>query len=560
LICAASIAVAGVLSGFGADKQPSRQPVYIYLFSRFSDFYNIEMTEGRMRDTVALVESYRRDYPQSGASVTMLFSGAMSKALAERNTETGIKDYLVAAGGRGLVEFGYDGADEPTYSFRPYPDLSKAKSPEERWRARGDAGERFLTESRDPVTGVVQAGKSGGLRAMQEVFGEAVCIRGLTPEFGGDSEHIHHLRRHNTKAIVWGLPDPDPSYNIHGYRGSVEQFGKAMSPIPTSSPEVNWIDNVLRLSETSDAGVRVVSAREGPDVLKKLVDRLDRSHVRFVHVEVGDVRMYLSQFYEKGELYPPIKVAYNHPNQPKLPPEAIADDQQHRESTALQDALMKWLAKDYFPANPGSRFVSSSEVAKMAPSNTGRNISIEQLETAVKEMLDAWGTLTYLPDYLAVGDEYLSMADTFEVLCNVLAEQHRSGKQPQSVRIHNVYGPLQTPSEHGPALGEVSSAAVARVCAQMAGQLNDETWKEVPGNVVPIWIEVDGLKLTAGQFLRLMAESLIAPSPDTRIKVKMTYYFSGQGLAYPKTRLPIDQGGTWTFKPAPLHLAALSEK
>ena len=45
---------------------------------------------------------------------------------------------------------------------------------------------------------------------MQEVFGPAVCITGLTEEVGVDSEIVHALRRHNRTALLWGIPDPDP--------------------------------------------------------------------------------------------------------------------------------------------------------------------------------------------------------------------------------------------------------------------------------------------------------------------------------------------------------------
>src|SRR5262249_35293405 len=151
-------------------------------------------------------------------------SGALSQALAARNSTTHIKDYLLDAVRRGVIEIGYDGTDEPTYSFRPYADLSKTKTAEERWQLRAATMEKFLTESRDPKSGMVEKGKSGGLKAMQEVFGEAVCITGLNEEFGGDSEYLHQVRRYNTKAIMWGLPDPDPARNIHGYRGSVREF------------------------------------------------------------------------------------------------------------------------------------------------------------------------------------------------------------------------------------------------------------------------------------------------------------------------------------------------
>ncbi len=64
--------------------------------------------------------------------------------------------------------------------------------------------------------------------------------------------------------------------------------------------------------------------------------------------------------------------------------------------------------------------------------------------------------------------------------------------------------------------------------------------------------------LTAGQFLRLMVEALVAPSLDTQLKVKMTFVFFSAGLGYPKMRLPTDMGGNWTLKPAPLNLEGRS--
>jgi len=156
---------------------------------------------------------------------------------------------------------------------------------------------------------------------------------------------------------------------------------------------------------------------------------------------------------------------------------------------------------------------------------------------------------------MTVGNQYLSLADTFQVLCDVLAEQHRTGKRPQIVYIHSVYGPLQMPADHGPALGAVTGASVARTASDLARVLNDDKWKPVPTNVIPMWVDVESLHLTAGQFLRLMLESLVVPSPSVQIRVKMTNNFSGSGLGYPKQRLQIDQGGTWTFKPAPLNIA-----
>ena len=533
------------------------QPFFVFLFGRYSDFINIELTEGRIRDTISTVEKHRKEYPQAQASVTMLFSGALSQALAERNAKTGIKDLVLDASRRGLVDIGYDGTDEPTYSSRPLPQIAGAKTPEERWLARANAAERIVNESRDHKTGAVQKGKSGGLKAMQEVFGKAMCIRGLTDELGADSEYVHHVRTLNSNAVMWGLPET-PVTTVHGYKPSVRGHGRYMSPVPNTSPEMSRIDGFLRLAELSDDLV-LLPAQSGVAELKKQAEKADRKRVHILEVEIRDQRIYLSDFYNKGELYPPLKVAYNFPNQAGLPQEGFADRTAKTEALERQEGLLKYFAGGFVPANPGSRFVSSSDLLKMSPDNVGETISVAELQQAVATTLKAWGTDTYSPDYLTLNpNRYLSLAETFQVLCDVLAEQSRTGKRPQTVRIIPVYGPITMPDVHGPALGTVTGSQVAILAAKLANSLHDTAWKPVPANMLPAWVDIDDLHLTVAQFLRLMSEALVAPSLDTKLNVKMTFTYSSADLGYPKMRLPIDMGGNWTFKPAPLNLPGAS--
>jgi hypothetical protein len=117
-----------------------------------------------------------------------------------------------------------------------------------------------------------------------------------------------------------------------------------------------------------------------------------------------------------------------------------------------------------------------------------------------------------------------------------------------------VFGPLETPDDHGPALGELTASSVNRMCATVAERLNARLWKPMPTNMIPAWLEVDGIRVNAAQFLKLMFESLVAPSAKGAIKVRMTNMLSPAGLIYPKMRMSIDQGGTWTFRPAALSL------
>lgn len=535
--------------------QAARQPVFIYLYARMGDHVNIELTEDRIRRILPMLERYRKAHPDAHVSATILFSGAVSQALAERNARTGIKDVVLDYARRGVIELGYDGTDEPTYQRRPVPVFAGAKSPADRWLARGEAAEKFLTEGRDPLTGVPQPGATGGLKKMQEVFGEAACITGVTEDLGGDSEVVQHLGRYNNKAIMFGIPDPNPARSIPGYRGSAAEFGKEMSPIPDSSPELYWQDNVLRSSETSDSAIRVVYGYEGLDALKTVLSKVERSKVRIVHVELANERIYLQAPYAVSALSSPMKLAYDHPDQAKLPADALRSVDDMDAAYAKEDAIIKWLVDDFAPANPGARFVSSTDLQNMTPPGTGYSLSLDGLRAALPDLLRIWEDNTIPPNYLLAEGRYLSLADMFQVMTDALAQLNRAGKLPQSVRVTKVFGPVEMPDDHGPTTGETTVASVARVCAGLTDRLHDYTWSPIPKNAIPSRVTIDGMNLTAAQFLRLMTEALATPSLETRLKVRMTYMFTTSAYAHPKTRLESDQGGTWTFKPAPLNIA-----
>jgi hypothetical protein len=167
-------------------------------------------------------------------------------------------------------------------------------------------------------------------------------------------------------------------------------------------------------------------------------------------------------------------------------------------------------------------------------------------------MLRLWGSGTYPPSFAEVDGRYLSLADLFQVMTSALSEMHQTGKRPQSVRLAKVYGPLEITGGHGPNVGTVTAASVAKACATLADRLNDPAWKPLPNNIIPAGMTVEGIQMNAAQFLRLMAEALVAPSPETKLNVKMTYMYSEMSMVYPRSRPPVDQGATWTFKPAPM--------
>lgn len=146
-----------LLAGSVLAAAPGHQPVFIYLHAKVSDHVNLAMTEDRLRHILPEVERFRQSHPEFRVSATILFSGAASKALQERNSQTHIVDFVKDYIRRGVIEPGYDGTDEPTYDVRPTLHLSLQQSPEERWKNRQAVADEFLDQSRDPLTGAPAA-------------------------------------------------------------------------------------------------------------------------------------------------------------------------------------------------------------------------------------------------------------------------------------------------------------------------------------------------------------------------------------------------------------------
>lgn len=595
------LGVGGVTVGLLAAPDAPKEPVFIYLQTGITDHVNVDLSEDRLRRLLPVLERYREEHPEARVSATVFFSGAASDALAQRNSQTHIVDFVKGYIQRGVIEAGYDGADEPTYRTRTMLDFSNAKSVDDRWMVRATAARKMLTEARDPLRGDPVAGKSGGLKRMQEVFGDAAYIAGLAPlvdfgptgtaitpmkgdvsstakatsipapkipvptivpDIGGDSEIVREVRRYNAKAVMVGLPEDNPA-QIAGFGGGEEGFARIVSPAPETSPEVYWQDNVLRLSEvsnTNEAAAEAAGDFHGltAEEIKSDLSELKRSHVQVVRVDLADERYYLQHAFTKDDEYS-LKYAYDHPDNPKLPAEARLSVAEVDAAYAKEEGALKWLAEEFFPANPGSRFVSNADLQKMAAPSAGYSVSVDKLRTAISEMLVKWGNDTYPPLFLHADDHYLSLADTFQVMADALATLDRTGKLPESVRVVPVYAPLYTLTGHGPNVGEVTAASVAHVCSGLVDRLHDTSEGPVPKNSIPISVSVDDIKMNAAQFLRLMAAALVAESPNTKLRVKMTYMIPGQGTLIPKTRTMGEMGASWTVKPAQLQIGEMSQ-
>jgi hypothetical protein len=539
-----------------ADVPQQKAPVLILAYSRFEDYSQMFPASDRVRRLLQHLEELRKAYPQQPFKPVFQFSGAMSNALHSLGEATQINQALRDGAAKGLFEFGYAGELEPTPRNRPFPD-PLAKTPQERWLARNEAAQRFLTEYKDAVTGDPVPNLAGGLATEQKIFGNPTLVSGWSLKLGSDTPYIHQMKQLNVDGVLWGLPDPDPARGIHGYRGSVEGFASAMSPDPGTSPELYWEDNYLRSSDTSTADLRVFSTTEDLAKLKDAFNKLDRSKIRIVHLEYGSYLRYLRVNSEGKPSFHPLFWVWDHPQEPNMPNgiPAMVEVRDIEAKYQAEKATLKWLMENFLPANPGSRFVSATELKRMAETPLGAEIPQAALAAAADDLLAGYErSANFLPPFARSGDTFFSLADMFSLLVQSLSKEIQDGTPPARIRLTELYGPILMEQGSGPVNGEVSIAGIRHAAAELAPKLADTEWRALPSNMVPEGVTVDGVKLNSAQFLGLMAQAFRSKSPAERLRVGPRYMFSAAGLLYPRHVLSEDQGNVWTFRPARLHL------
>ena len=551
------MALSGLLLAAPPSSSAAQEPVYIVLYSRFYDHSHPFPTEERLHRLLPLLEQLRKQYPQSGISALFQFSGTVSEVLQEGNGGLHLVDQVKDFAQRGLVEVGYTGEDEPSYLYRPKPKVLEANTPEERWAAKAEAEERFLTDFKNPVTGLPVPGLTGGLKRTEEVFGPVAYASGVVYNvLSGDSAMTHVFRKMNPSAILVGVPKADPTYGSEGFAFSAANFSHYMSPDAFESPELFWEDNVLRLSDSSLADNKPHTTDEPLDALKPVFQKLDRSRPRVIKLEIASYKRYLNKRADGSILYDPLQWMYYHPDEPKMPvnmkplvPQGDVDAGYRNE-----EAVLKWLLEEFLPANPGSRFVSVHELAGMVEPHPSE-VSASDLKLLASDLESRFVELPMTaPDFGKAGNTYFTLSESFHLLAQALAKAQTSGSLPKSVPFGTVSGPLLVPDDMGATTGSVLVGDVMKKAEELAPRLAKTGWTQVPEDAVPYAVTIGTLKLNASQMLRLMAQAYLDPTPSRILKVNAVTLSNRSGFMFPHNAAMPDQTNEWAFKPAPLRL------
>jgi hypothetical protein len=545
------VLVSVLAAGGGAAVAEGPSPVYVVLQATIDDEINPEAM-ARLPRLLAMMRGLEERGAAFRPTCLLQFNGVTANTLASENAATGHLDRVRDLVRRGLLEIGYDGSDEPTFVTRPRPNFRDATTAEDRWLARLQALRWFLTEWKDPLSGEPDPARAGGMRKVIDVFGPVSFARGVTFEPWSSAETVHAMAAMGARPVLGGFLEPSayPARNFSGYRGGVPMLSASLAPDARSAPEVFWLDTTLHLSDYGVLGGRVFNALEGPEALEKLLAALDRSRPHVVQVRLGHPGVFAKPGFGTRNYQTPLEHAYDNPKAPNVPPAALHSHQDRAAVEAREQAVLDWLVDRFLPANPGSRFVSVGALAREAEVAALAPVLPQELREAAAALRDR--TVAghgELPAFVTAGQRYFSLADLFGLLVSALARPDHHTDGP-ALPVVPLLGPVELVEPQPGRDVRVAREAVVHACTSLREAYAPGEWTPVPRYAVPSRVAVDDVTLTAGQFLLVMADAVIAGPGQGTLDVRWTTSSSGLLLALPPTRPRSDGGSAWTVKPA----------
>jgi len=175
---------------------------------------------------------------------------------------------------------------------------------------------------------------------------------------------------------------------------------------------------------------------------------------------------------------------------------------------------IRYIAEEFIPDNPGSRFVSTKDLIEMMMPEHGKILSMETLNRAVDVLLENWEGRP--PNHVKLPDEALSLTDMFQALTGALNSYNSRSRLPESVLTTELYGPIgqkemlsRTTEPRQP----FSDRGILMTASQIHRDMREYPrveYSPVPLNRVPYLISAGNRGfINAAEFLLLMAKEFM---------------------------------------------------
>lgn len=390
-----------------------------------------------------------------------------------------------------LVTLGHHGANRPPH---PMP-IERVKG--QNWEEDVQAILDYESCALDPVTGQLDCSRPGGLKNMIEnVFKQPIFSTGRFFQ----ASILYATKQFGVKMAV-GLQD-----NTGAPRGDAWFLGILNRPDTIAiSPEmiVRW-------------------AFRGPSPLQGLEGRiaaLDKSRIRMVSLLIHDTDFFRGRTVAQAE-----------------------------QIWQRYEEFVKWaLARGY-------QIVSLEDLYDLAVDDRERTISKTELQKIAEFYIKQVEGLSphYPPDYIDLGSDYFSLADTWQALAQALAHYQKTDSLPDQVVAKDILGPtvlikLETTRR------AISADDILRSAVTEVSRLKDR----VPSSVK---LEQAGVEINTSEHLYLMAKEFLhllsgSPMPVEIFKISIiskNVEAIGPNPNDPRVGRadPLTKQQFWTFKPA----------
>jgi hypothetical protein len=510
-------------------------PVFLFLFTHTEDPFNHELSEERYTALVPAVQEIAADNPDAHLTWTVMFQGSDARTVAERNPSTGVADLLQAAEDAGVVEFGYHSHHDPTYNNRPQNDFDGFST----WEELVSGMDEWISCRTDLVRGGCIEPGAGGLLAIESLLGDVSVASGLFVfDYLETGAGVHAYRKYDPDRMVgFGFPDHGPIISSGLWDEEVADLLGLLSPAWDTSPSLVWIDDIVRISGGSaPEGIFGINTIDGARSAATTLASVDRDRVQFFNTGIA------SKFHYTDTS--PTIYGYSHPDAPELTDSDILDRAEIDANYAASQQTVEFLAAEFVPSNPGSRFVDSGWIIDHVAPAEYFEVGRSEIEAMARWTLDHWDGAP--PVWVYDGLDYYSIRDVLVLFSMAVAEPDRT-----TFDLLYAYGPFDDAGSTGAAtasLADLRSAAASIATSVTAAAT--APWEVSPSNL----LDSRYAGLTLAQVLYGLAAIIADPASADPVTIPATASAPGTLGLLEAMGCPTCSGTAWSLKPARIHL------
>lgn len=451
-----------------------QQPIYFVVDLNINYFTgsDLQLNSSNLIKHIQMLRRY-------GIQGEYYFTGLAAAAINQFHPE--VIDTFKANG----LYYNHHGANRPP---RPQP-IDRVKGVN--WEQDVKAILDYESYAVDPVTGVLDSTKVGGMKGMMQIFGDTAFSTGRFFE----ASILHAEKQFGVKMCA-------------GLKGNTG-----------ASTESGWFLGILNRPDDERLFI-------GPQLFKPWA--------------LGQTTTNLLTELDH-------RIAQTNRSQPHLMMLVMHDHDFFQGYTqAQQDSLWSHYAQvlSWAVRNPNLTIVRIEDIYNAVVDDRTKEMTMSQLASAAQNLLDAinsTGSVFALPEYITVGNDYLSLCDLCQMLVSSLSIYGRTGTFPNTATARDILGPT--------VITAISSLSVSLNRSEVVSAADSMAMGMV--DRVPSQISVGGRTIDAAEFLYLLAQAFLqiyhqqtATTVSLRDINPVTAQANSNTLADNLTKLQF-----WTFKP-----------